>query len=605
MRLFNKWFFLLSLAILAAVPVNAEPVPEGRALEAARAFFRNDDNRALRMAPLQRLEWNRAPLVKAGASDPAYHIFNRAGGGFVIIAGDDACAPVLAYSFTGRFCVGDDMPEGLRDWMDELEELVAIAREDGEPSRRVFAGEWNELFVPTKATVGGFKPAIKHRTPSWGQRTPFNDLAPMINGKRAVAGCVPLAMSMLCKFYEYPAKGKGSLPSYTYEPESGGSQTISGYELGHTYNWAKMKMEYKSYTDEEAAAVAQLVYDCGVMAQVSFDSSTAGNINTMARKVIEYFGFDASAVGVSRNYYTDEKWLELIKTELQEHPVLYSGRSEDSGHAFLIDGYDTNGYLSVNWGWSGDSNGYFRLDAFTPGSNHKYIYKHAAILGLKPDAGGKVQEYLYLLSGTSSSGVEYHGLEATSPIVPRQDFSMKLGGICNGGNEMFEGYFILALCDADGNIKDFVSGSQYYASTQPRHWRGYTGIVCILNRYPEQGDIIKAFYRSSSWPDDDWREFLYDRTDGTTDSVPINDGQTLAEATNISYTTTLGELTVETKDYVDWSLTNAAGASMADYVTYSVTTMTIREKDLPKGTYKLELRRGSEQLAIDLKMGKK
>ena len=126
-----------------------------------------------------------------------------------------------------------------------------------------------------------------------------------------------------------------------------------------------------------------------------------------------------------------------------------------------------------------------------------------------------------------------------------------------------------------------------------------------MNRFPEEGDYIKVLYRSSQWGDDDWREFLYDRTDGTAVTVPVYDNQTLAEATNVSYSTTLDELTVETKDNVNWSLTAANGSSMASYVTYSITTMTIRAGEMPKGSYTLTLKRGADQVKLNLKMGKK
>lgn len=603
----TKCILVCLLAMLFALPALAGPVDGARAEDAARAFFQRDRNRALRLAPVERVMLDRAPLTKAGEASQAFYIFNRRGGGFVIIGGDDACAPVLGYSFTGRFGTGDDMPDGLRSWLEDLEEQVAIARSEGAPATRLFAQEWSDLFVPTKGSVEGFVPEIKHDTPLWGQNEPFNRLAPTVNGKKAVAGCVPLAMSMLCRFFSYPLNGTGTLPSYTYTPESTGTQqTIEGFDLGYPYDWKNMRKEYnENYSEAEADAVARLVYDCGVMAQVTYDTETSGSHFTMAQKAIEHLGFDKGAIGVYRSYYSDAKWLELLKNELQSHPVLYSARREEGGHAFLVDGYDRNGYLSINWGWSGDSNGYFRLEAFAPNAQRQYLYKHSAVLGLKPDAGGQTQEFLYMMSGTSSSGTVFHGLEASGAIVAGQDFTMKIGGMCNGGNEIFEGYYILALCDAQGSIKDWVCGSQYIEPLQPRYWRGFTGVSCQLNLYPMEGDVIKAFYRSSKWGDNDWREFLYDKTDGTSVSVPVYDNQTLAQATKVSYSTTLNELTVETKDHVSWTLTAANGSSMAEYVTYSITTMVIRAGDMPKGTYTLTLQRGNDQVKLTLKMGKK
>ena len=76
--------------LLALLPLRADPVDAQRAAEVARAFFRNDRNVALRLAPLQPVERAAVPLTKAAEAQLPFHIFNRAGGGFVIVAADDA-----------------------------------------------------------------------------------------------------------------------------------------------------------------------------------------------------------------------------------------------------------------------------------------------------------------------------------------------------------------------------------------------------------------------------------------------------------------------------------------------------------------------------------
>jgi len=55
------------------------------------------------------------------------------------------------------------------------------------------------------------------------------------------------------------------------------------------------------------------------------------------------------------------------------HPVLYSGKDINFevgilvGHNFIIDGYDENGLVHVNWGWHGDQDGYFDIATLTVG----------------------------------------------------------------------------------------------------------------------------------------------------------------------------------------------------------------------------------------------
>ncbi len=596
-----KHFTLLfSLILLSVLPLRADSVDALRAAEVARAFFRNDRNVALRMAPLQSVERAAVPLTKAAEEQPPFYIFNRAGGGFVIVAAEDACNPILGYSFTNSFGRGADMPEGLSAWLDDIADQVVLSREATSDERARALRQWDAMFVQTKAD-NPYQPAIKYDTPLWGQGTPFNNLAPEVGGKKAVCGCVPLAMSMLARFYGYPAAGKGTLPSYSYTTDSGENVTIPGMDLGKPYDWSNIRMEYKGeYTAAEADAVAQLVYECGVMVQAKFDASTSAKTHLVAGKAIDHLGFDAGATYYYRAYFSDAVWLDMLKKELQEHPVIYAAHRDGGGHTFLVDGYDEAGNLSVNWGWSGESNGYYALSAFVPNPNRQYLFQHAAIIGFKPDQGGMAKEYLYLLSGTSSSGTVFKGLEPDGTIVPRKSFNMKVGGVCNGGNDPFAGYFILALTDADGNIKDFVSGSQYYDLTSARSWRGYTGIPCILNTYPLEGDRIRAFYRSENWGENQWTPFLYDTTDETlVTEIPVFDNQTLAEATTFSYAKTLQIVSIDTKDHVNWTFKSSTGADASDCVTYAGVQMSIAASKL-KGAYTLTLQRGNDKLSLTL-----
>ena len=103
---------LLILSLLASTPLKAENVGRDRALEAARTFFQYDRARSPRRVVLHELPF--APQTKA-AADPAFYVFEREGGGFVIVAGDDRCRPVLGYSFTRPFVDPSAMPESLRE----------------------------------------------------------------------------------------------------------------------------------------------------------------------------------------------------------------------------------------------------------------------------------------------------------------------------------------------------------------------------------------------------------------------------------------------------------------------------------------------------------
>jgi len=48
------------------------------------------------------------------------------------------------------------------------------------------------------------------------------------------------------------------------------------------------------------------------------------------------------------------------------NPILYGGNKPSSagggGHAFVCDGYEDDNYFHFNWGWNGNSDGYFYID---------------------------------------------------------------------------------------------------------------------------------------------------------------------------------------------------------------------------------------------------
>ena len=122
---------LLILSLLATSPLKAEKVGRDRALEAARTFFQYDRARSPRRVVLHELPF--APQTKA-AADPAFYVFEREGGGFVIVAGDDRCRPVLGYSFTRPFVDPAAMPESLREWLDDYQEQVDLIRNEDLPA---------------------------------------------------------------------------------------------------------------------------------------------------------------------------------------------------------------------------------------------------------------------------------------------------------------------------------------------------------------------------------------------------------------------------------------------------------------------------------------
>ncbi len=99
-----------------------------------------------------------------------------------------------------------------------------------------------------------------------------------------------------------------------------------------------------------------------------------------------------------REYYEVSDWEDVVYGQLAANmPVLYTGQSNEGGHAFVCDGYSSDGYFHINWGWSGLSDGYFLLTALDPnvqgigGSDSGFNYEQAIIAGInKPQEGSEI-----------------------------------------------------------------------------------------------------------------------------------------------------------------------------------------------------------------------
>ena len=71
----------------------------------------------------------------------------------------------------------------------------------------------------------------------------------------------------------------------------------------------------------------------------------------------KYFKYDESIKLYTREFYHAEEWMNMIFRELSDGcPVIYGGQSAQGGHSFILDGYDENGLVHVNWVCVGTDN---------------------------------------------------------------------------------------------------------------------------------------------------------------------------------------------------------------------------------------------------------
>ena len=312
-----------------------------------------------------------APSEEAGAQTPAFYIFTGDGGhGFVVVSAEDAVRPVLAYSQDASI---DELPDGMNMWLNSVSQQIAHVRKlQLRPTEQV-----RQMW----STVRMSSPDVLLPTALWNQGTPYNDACPLQNGKRTLTGCVPTAYAILLRYYACPEYGSGTTEAYTTETNK---IYVPARDLNHPYDWSEMPTDNKFQRQSQRDEVARLMADVGAAMKVDYGVyETSGYLQN--EFLIKHFQFTVGQV-LARTDYSDEAWHKILKKELDEYqPVIYLGNDNDvAGHMFLLDGYTADDYYHVNWGWGGNYNGYFVLEAMTPSSGFDYSFNQWAHIGCVP-----------------------------------------------------------------------------------------------------------------------------------------------------------------------------------------------------------------------------
>lgn len=439
---------LFSFVLLSVCgSVSAEQISVSQAASIAEKYLGEAVNVGQNLAPAK------MKGLQMSAESPEYYVFNTDGKkGFVIISGDDELTELVGYSNEGEFR-SENAPENLRAWLDGYAAFVRSVR-DGE-SR------------PMRASVNNATPVVEPLvTTRWNQGEPYNLLCPYDSsvGVTCPTGCAATSMAQVINYHEWPVQGKGT-KSYN---SSYGRFTVDFSKS--VYDWANMKDRYESYydedknivnewTDTEANAVAKLMYDCGVALEMGYGPYSSGAADTeMPLALCNYFNYHADLI--TRDGHTVDEFLARIKEELDNsRPLVFNGQGSGGGHSYIVDGYDSNDYLHVNWGWGGISDGYFNVSYMNPddlgtGGGSGGFNEMQSIVVAYPDETGEGSYGQFVMRLVDSSVWDRDGYVKAlqESIVKGEDFEVEYFGIWNTYSLDYYGEFALGVYNENGEM---------------------------------------------------------------------------------------------------------------------------------------------------------
>lgn len=395
----KKSILILCVVILfCGLNLQAKPVSLNQAQDIAKKILESQPATKSGSGQI-RLIWD-GEDVATKASQPAFYVFGRDGGGFVIIAGDDNVTPVLAISESNEFKT-EGMPENVKWWMDRMKAYVRTAKNQPAEVKQ----QWASYVATKDASVPAGEVTVTRSrlTPEWNQRDPYNGLCPLdASDNRTITGCVALAISEILSYQAkncsemhitMPAKGTGTVGGYSVSP---GYVAPASYALSTTYDWDVIaNFNSSTATDAQKTKLAQLIADIGAIVEAEYSKDlTSANSYAVPMHMAEHFSFNKAATREMAAWYSNRQWIEKLKAEINQRPLYYFGTSPLGGHAFIFDGYGTynaQDVFHVNFGWGGTNNGYYyytNLDTSdsTDGSEDWSKNNSGALFGFYPDA---------------------------------------------------------------------------------------------------------------------------------------------------------------------------------------------------------------------------
>lgn len=425
---------ILIAICVSALFANGKQISQNAALSAARKYSRTGQ-----VAPAKNLRSDKT-------NNAPYYAFNLEQG-YVIVSGDDEMTELVGYAENGFFDA-ENVPPQMQLWLDGYAEYVAAVQSGKAKARKILLSDSPSVVVEPLVTT------------KWNQDAPFNNFAPEYtddnnNTQRCATGCAATAMAQIMKFHNWPEQGVGH---YSYEHQSFG--TISSNFSEHIYDWTNMIDRYNNgeYSNVQADAVALLMKDCGVSLNMNYGPVSGASIYSYTPAFKNYFRYSSRTV--NRSGCETAEFTKIITDELQEgRPIIYCGTGEDGGHAFVVDGYDTNYFLHVNWGWGGYSDGYFDMNYMDPaglgigGGSGAFKWNQGIVLARPLKDGVEpyefIQQLCFVLYNDVKGGIF---CEQEMPANKGDDVTILLRNTANLSGESFFGSLNVGVFDDSGAL---------------------------------------------------------------------------------------------------------------------------------------------------------
>jgi len=468
------WTSLTRLAALAVTAIALAITPAAAApVDAAAARLVAEAHLGPAAADGAALAW-RQEIVAGGRV--VAHVFGLTPDGYVAVSADTDLPPVVAYA-AGGHCPR----EGLAD--SPLARLLAADLAQRLAARAAVAPAvmqqrhalWSQLLAGDRPAAAarfeqwppaGATPTGGWLAGTWTQNAPYNAMCPRDlahGGARSLAGCPAVAMAMILDYRRLLPDAKfdgGDRYWHAYAgnnywvPDAAATygfpdfDTLNGHLDAMTARWSAGT----PLTDTDKAA---LTFACGVAAKQVFSASGSGTFGVgQAYDAYLRCGYDGRLLTDADPDLYASLSANMRDAEPAHLAVVDPGWT--MGHNLVVDGWNTDEFFHLNFGWGGAYNGWYKLPQEIP---YGLTVVEGAIVDLRPaaTAAGDV---------TTPAAVRVALAVAPNPFNPLTTLSFALPS---------DGRARLAVFDPEGRLVRVLVDGPLAAGQHSTTWDGRDG----------------------------------------------------------------------------------------------------------------------------------
>lgn len=309
------------------------------------------------------------------------YIYSLQPQGYIVVSSSKELPPIIAYSFQGefklplpsnnqffqllqydltlRFNAIDNLPpyiiqERQQEWDLLLNPLNTINKDRYE--------QWPpENSTPTEGWI----------LTNWHQNAPYNNFCPidLSGGQRSLAGCPAVAMAQILNYHQ-TTNNVTFTDDDDYYHNYGGNQywidddseiyDFPSHPLLNSY-LDILTNKYENNDPLDNNDKASLTFACGVAAHQVFNPSGSGTFGVnQAFDAYTKFNFENHTLLDESNPDLYPQLKANIKNATPAHLAVVNP-DWTAGHNLVIDGYNTNDFYHLNFGWGGSYNGWYLL----------------------------------------------------------------------------------------------------------------------------------------------------------------------------------------------------------------------------------------------------